>query len=351
MPLFEDKNTKVYSSKDYNFYFNKNNGLFMRWGASKNDNPQVSPIGPEIADIEISVNGCPNACPWCYKGNTNATPSNMTLETYAKILDAMPHINGTIVLTQVALGITGVQTNPAFVDILRYTRSLGVVPNFTLSGLDLTPELAKEIARYVGAVAVSAYPGSKDVCYQTVRTFLDLGVAQTNIHLMYHDGNEDFIYSVLNDVIHDHRLADINAVVLLGLKPRGRADAMQPMSQAKFDALVHYALEEGIPFGFDSCSAPRFLSWMARAALSLQDKTRYEAVCEPCESTLFSVYINQSGLAFPCSFCEHVDIYDGVNVLAAQDFLTDVWHSAQFEAFRSRILQNNRKCFVYPGVS
>ena len=65
----------------------------------------------------------------------------MTFETFKTIIDKMP-----IVLTQIAFGITGIQTNPDFIKMLKYCREKQIVPNFTLSGIDLSDKIAKEVA-------------------------------------------------------------------------------------------------------------------------------------------------------------------------------------------------------------
>jgi len=158
--FFENDNLKVIRSNSYNYVFSKRDGTFYRWGKEEKDDPDVCPFGPEILDIEISVNGCPNNCAHCYKNNTNDPPINMSFETFKAIFDKMPKT-----LTQIAFGITGVQTNPDFLKMLEYTRSKGVIPNFTLSGIDLTEDFAKECVKYVGAIAVSAYSSNKNICY------------------------------------------------------------------------------------------------------------------------------------------------------------------------------------------
>ena len=79
-------------------------------------------------------------------------------------------------LTQIAFGITGIKTNPDFVKMMHYCRTIGIVPNFTLAGIDLDDEMAKTVAGLVGALAVSAYQTDKNVCYNTVQKFTDLGI-------------------------------------------------------------------------------------------------------------------------------------------------------------------------------
>ncbi len=216
--VVDDLHHKAVKSEHYNYVFDKQNGNFMRWGKTVADDPQFSPAGPEILDIEISINNCPNSCRFCYKSNTSAPATNMSFETFRGIIDMMPKT-----LTQVAFGITGIQTNPDFIHMMEYCREIGVIPNFTLTGIDLTDELAKQCSQLVGAVAVSAYETDKNICYDTVAKFIDLGIKQTNIHLMVSEENEEFVHEVLNDRIDDTRLSKLNAIVFLGVKPTGRA--------------------------------------------------------------------------------------------------------------------------------
>ena len=53
--IFDSKNEKMLFSGDYNYIFNYKTGMFVRWGKTKEDDPKFSPIGPEIADIEITT--------------------------------------------------------------------------------------------------------------------------------------------------------------------------------------------------------------------------------------------------------------------------------------------------------
>lgn len=72
----------------YNYEFNSKNGHHTRWGFTVKDDPQWSPIGPEILDIEVSE-VCHGGCAFCYKSNTSKG-KNMSLETFKTIIDKMP---------------------------------------------------------------------------------------------------------------------------------------------------------------------------------------------------------------------------------------------------------------------
>lgn len=339
-------------SEDYNYVFERPTGFFVRWGRNLHDDPSFSPVGPELLDLEVSVNGCPNTCEWCYKNNSNTAPTNMSFETFRRIIDVFPPT-----LTQVAFGITGTQTNPDFLQMMRYCRSVGIVPNFTLTGLDLTDDFAQEAAKTVGALAVSVYPQNKSVGYETVRRFTSLGLDQTNVHLLVSQETLPFVYEVLDDYSQDPRLQGVHAFVFLGVKPKGRAaDNFHVVSYDEFEHLVKYCVQQEVPFGFDSCSAPKF----DRAVHSLNlNKTQllWLKMCsESCESSLFSSYINVHGEYWNCSFVERSDRFQPVHVLDVQDFLRDVWYSDQVKMFREAVLATQRDdgarlCPAFPQLN
>jgi hypothetical protein len=259
-------------------------------------------------------------------------------------------------LTQIAIGITGVKTNPDFLRMMQYCRQIGVVPNFTLSGIDLEPEFASELAQVIGAVAVSAYQTDKNVCYNTVALFTKLGIKQTNVHLMVAQENIDFVYEVLKDRLSDARLASMNAIVFLGVKPKGRAkEGFHPLSAEAYAQLIKHCLDNKIPFGFDSCSAPKFEAAVAKMELTEEHRKQMIECSESCESSLFSAYINVDGKYWHCSFTENEDGQECVDVLAAKDFLQDVWYSPVVRKFRERSLataqQGCRRCTIFEEIN
>lgn len=360
--LADNAGFKQVYGPDYSYVFNKRNGQFARWGRRVEDDPQYAPCGPELLDLEVSVNGCPNKCAFCYKGNTNEPATNMTLDTFCQIMDRMPAS-----LTQVAFGITGVATNPDFVAMLIACRRRGVVPNFTLSGIDLTAELADQIAPLVGAVAVSLYAHNVLDGARAVLAFAHRGIKQTNVHLMLAEETFDFALDMLRiraetnmnpDMPHYEKLPRalqrVNAFVFLGVKPKGRAVGnFTPLAQEKFAQLIDYAEQYNIPIGFDSCSAPKYEAAMHIKYANDPDRLKAALQCsESCESGLFSSYINVEGKYFPCSFSEGVE--SGIDVLAHDSFL-DIWHGESVCKWRERILatviDGCRHCPVYPEIN
>jgi radical SAM protein with 4Fe4S-binding SPASM domain len=329
---------KLVRSPGYNYNFAKTTGFFARWGESIKDDPQVAPL-PEILDIEISTGGCSGSCPWCYKSNTRGQGRNMSLATFRSVIDKM-----TPFLTQCALGLTDVDTNPDLIPIMEYAREAGVVPNLTLTGHGLTDQLAENIARLAGAVAVSVYPHTRGLAYRTIQRFQELGIEQVNAHLLYYQENLEFVWEVLfqdSYNIHPH------AWVLLALKQAGRGVGLTPFTQDQFDALVTRAFENEIPLGFDSCSAPKFLDWLGRQEMTDRARQQLEQQVEPCESGLFSAYINVDGVFYPCSFVEQSDVFgDGLPV-GQFDTFEELWQHDRMKEWREMLLGNCRNCPVF----
>ena len=339
--LLENNNKKILKSENYNFIFDKNTGFFARWGKTEDDDPQFSPVGPEIADIEISticrgVDGV-GVCKFCYKKNT-PNGENMSLETFKKLFHKLPKH-----LTQIAFGIGDIDSNPDMWEIFDYAKANGVIPNVTVNGEGITDEIADRLASTCGAVAVSLY--DKDKTFDTIKKLTDRGMTQVNIHFMISEETYDKAMNLINDRIHDSRIAKLNAIVFLSLKPKGRAilNNFTRLPQEKFEKLVNYALDMSIGIGFDSCSAQKFL-------LAVKDHENYEqfeTLSEPCESTLFSSYFNTKGEFFPCSFIEGTKGWEtGINIINnGSEFLKDLWNEDRTKEFRAKTIKC-RECKI-----
>ncbi len=345
--LIDGKNQKVLKSDTYNFVFNKDSGFFARWGKTKEEDPAYSPVGPEIADIEIStickgVKGV-GICKFCYKSNT-PHGENMSLDTFKKLFAKLPkHI------TQIAFGIGDIDSNPDMWAIFDYAKENGVIPNVTVNGEGITDEIADRLASTCGAVAVSLY--DKDKTYNTIKKLTDRGMKQVNIHFMISNETFDKAKDLLNDRLTDERISKLNAIVFLSLKPKGRAvkNFYTALSQDKFKELVDFALNSKIGIGFDSCSAPKFLN----SVTDNENYKLYETLSEPCEATLFSSYFNVEGKFFPCSFIEGTPGWEnGIDIISDEksEFIKDLWYNDKTKQFRDATLkcrECKQACSVY----
>jgi radical SAM protein with 4Fe4S-binding SPASM domain len=348
--VFENKEHKMVRSNHYNYNFNKINGHFERWGRSFEDDPAFAP-SPEILDIEVTtICKGPNGklCPFCYKSN-NPSGHNMSFDIFKNIFDK---ISKNKILTQIAFGADAQATaNPDLFKMMQYARSKDVIPNITVADID--NETALKLSNVCGAVAVSVYKhAGKDIAYNSIKRLSDAGLEQINIHFMLSDETFDDAFEIMNDSISDSRLCNLNAIVFLSLKQKGRGVKFNTISQDNYKKLVDYAFDNNISIGFDSCSAPTFIN-------SVKDKKNFDLLyemSEPCESTLFSSYINEHGIFFPCSFTENWkegNWENGLSVLDSDDFVSDIWNHPKTVFFRNSLIQNTdlNKCRNCPAYS
>lgn len=331
-PLF--KITRNLTDLSYNCFFSKATGLNIRFGKELDDDPTYCELGPEILDLEITVNGClpvkgSENCKYCYKCNTNVPPTNMSFETFKQIVDSFPKN-----LSQIAFGITSLHANPDMPKMFDYCREVGIIPNLTTVGVDLDDEMKDLLCSKAGAVAVSCYPGAKDLCYKTIKA-LDACAREkfkrhlsVNMHILLSSWNKSHLMEVLHDIA-DKKVEGLKSVVLLRVKPCGRAKTMDctiPLSL--YEEVVDFCLANNISFGFDSCSATPVME-----VLKKKGKGELCACCESCESSKLSSYINVSGEYWSCSFAERTNFIKPIRVLDFKS-ASDWWNSEEVKRIR-----------------
>jgi MoaA/NifB/PqqE/SkfB family radical SAM enzyme len=323
---------KTVRTPTYKYNFDVETGFFQRWGKTVNDDPQYSPIGPEILDISIS-SICHGGCQYCYQSNT-PKGKNMSLETFKIVLDKM---SGN--LTQIAMATGDIDANPDLWAMMEYARNKNIVPNITISGYRLTDEIVCNLRKYVGAVAVSHY--DDDTCFNAVKRLTDTGLEQVNIHQMLSKETYQQSSDLLRKIQTDARLSKLNAVVFLSLKQKGRGVTFNRVTDDEFKAIVDYALDNNIRVGFDSCGSFRFL----KSIVGHKNYKEMEEMVEPCESALFSSFVNVDGMFSPCSFMEGV--FEGIDVVHTEDFLSGIWFNPRIVEWRKKLLSCKRSCPIY----
>lgn len=236
-----------------------------------------------------------------------------------------------------------------------------VVPNITVNG-NIDDEDAKELSERCGAVAVSHY--GDDLCFNAIDKLTKHGMRYINIHKILSEESYDGCMRLLQYISesNDHRLKNLFAVVFLTLKPKGDRNTSHPIKDInKYKSILKYALANDIKIGFDSCAAPSFISsanmLYSEGFIDKDTNKIMTSMSDPCESTLFSIYINAEGKVFPCSFMEGCEEYNGIDLLDSDitydNFVKKVWDNSKNELslFRNKLLCsgdcNNRKCPKY----
>jgi len=347
--IAENDKIKILKSKSYNFFFDKSNGMFMRWGETKEDDGDPSLSWPEIVDMEISTSchGVGKPCKFCYKSNT-PKGTYMNFETFKKVFAKLPPT-----ITQLAAGIGDIDGNPDIWKIFEHCRENGIIPNVTINGARMTSEYFDNLAKYCGAVAVSVY--DKELTYNAIKELTNRNMTQINIHFMISNESIDMAYKVIDDMQSDPRLEKMNAIVFLSLKIKGNAKTgYTQLSQEKFNNLCKYALSKDIRFGFDSCSSSKFNSYLeSDKSLTAEFKNKMDQCIEKCESSVFSSYVScgdskNGPKYYPCSFCEGIEGWeDGIDILSCNNFIDDVWYNEKTQNFKKKLLSCDRDCPIY----
>lgn len=334
---------KVIRSPEYNLLFDTETGFMARWGRTKDDDPEMCPWGPEIADIEISTvcNGIGKdvdsrkPCVWCYKSNTGQG-ENMNLETFKNVF---AKLNQAGTLTQIAFGIGDLDANPDLWDIMGHCREHNVIPNITVNGMGIDDDDAAMLAMHCGAVAVSHYGINHGPCFDTIKRLTDQGLRQVNIHKLLSRQTYKDCFRLIDQVRIDPRTRKLKAIVFLLLKPKGdRNDLDGIVSLEEYKTLMSYAIDKGVSVGMDSCSAPMVLRILPE---------QYVQSVEPCESTLFSIYVNVRGEMFPCSFTEGTPGWE-VGVPLDSPLRPDdaqfLWYNPRIVEWRRNLLASSSGC-------
>jgi MoaA/NifB/PqqE/SkfB family radical SAM enzyme len=337
--ITEKNNLKVFKGVDYNYVFNRLNGVFIRYGETTKDDPVMSVYGPEILDIEVST-VCHNNCPFCYKTNT-CVGENMSLSTFKYIINKLPKYDRHFFLTQIAFGIGSIDANPDLFNMMAFCRRKGIVPNITINGSRMTKKYYDLLVKHCGAVAVSHY--DDETCFNAVTELTTRGLKQVNIHSLLSEETYDKCLKLLDKVKIDGRLSQLNAVVFLWLKPKGDRNVYHQITNLKkLRAIYDKAVSLGINIGFDSCSASNFLH-------SIKDIKNFESIkqmVDPCESARFSAYCNVKGEFFPCSFSEGCTHWqEGIKL--NKSFMKDVWFNKKWLMFREGNITNGCNCILY----
>jgi len=343
--IIEDDKVKALKSKSYNFMFNKKNGYFARWGKTVEDDGELELGIPEIADIEIAevCEGVPGIgpCAFCYKNNNGHKGTNMSLETFKIIFDKLPKSVG-----QIAFGCGTLRRHPEMWDIFKYSKDNGIIPNLTING-DVDEHEFDKIAELCGACAVSIY--DKELSYNAIKELsIKRNMKQTNIHYMISNETYEKAFEIMDDIKKDPRLKKLNAIVFLSLKERGRAKGkFHNLTQEQFKNITDYALDNDIPFGFDSCSAQLF----TKAVEKHPNAKQMEQNSEPCESTLYSLYIDVHANFYPCSFSPGTKGWEtGLSVIDCEDFIEEIWQHEKTKKFREGVIKCRnckQSCSIY----
>jgi MoaA/NifB/PqqE/SkfB family radical SAM enzyme len=319
---------KIVRTDKYAIVFNPKTGMEILSGINGNPDPFVLDF-PSLMDIGIMGN-CLNNCAFCYQGENKG--ANMKLEDYKKIIDeAEPYV------MQVALGGKGdPNLHENFKEIVEYTRSRNIIPNYTTSGNNLSDEQV-EISKLCGAVAVSDY--NQEFSYRAISK-LGSAKIKSNIHFVYSRSRSERAFEILKgrDVWEGKvDLEKLNAVIFLLFKPQGRGKNLTHEIPTEEQIKVFASLVNE--------HKTKFKIWVDRCLVNKIKKLNMfpkeqEQFVDTCEGSRASVYVSPDMKLIPCSFGNH----DEYGISIKDKSIKEVWTEGKsFKEFR-KILTKEPAC-------
>lgn len=327
------KSVQVFWDKENHFFetFDALSGKYVRSGVYENgkqtNKDPFMRCFPNLIDIGIMGHCvCARHCVVdCYQRAIDRTGRDMSLDEYKSIMDQCERK-----VFQVALGGAGdPDTHENFEDILRVTRQVGIVPNFTTSGIAMTERKAELCREYCGAVAVSEHEA--EYTRRTLDLLIKAGV-RTNLHYVLSATSIDAAIERLRTNYY----GDLNAVVFLLYKPIGLGKAEKVLKPDDPRLEEFFALVDSgrctHKIGFDSCTAPAIINHCHKVDLDSIDF---------CEGGRYSMYIDSDMNAMPCSFGNQ----DKRWFVSLRDHtIEEAWKSDVFERFRDSLRNSCAGC-------
>lgn len=359
--LFIDKPTyKSYTSDNYNYFFRKSDGIYLEWGATKDDDPKSAPF-PNIADIEVSSaidektvqkyknnpnyiitnGGCTGiGCSWCYKQNGLYNNTiHMSLTGFKKLADKLPEG-----LCQIAFGITTIDHHSEIWQIFQECKKRGWAANVTVNGGNVDDNTITKLSKHCNAIAVSVNKTNKQKAYGVIQKLTQQPEQrQINIHSVLSVETFNDCMSVIEDCRNDIRLEYIGAAVMLMFKSKSSNQLTTITDPVVFGKLVARSEALEVPLGFDSCSAYNYMALLQNEP-DAAERARKAQYVTPCCAGRFSMYVDVFGYYHACSFLEGRDEWGtGLNVLKADNFIKDIWNHPQTKKFRQKNIECSEK--------
>jgi MoaA/NifB/PqqE/SkfB family radical SAM enzyme len=276
--------------------------------------PDMIPEYPELVDMKIT-NTCEHNCPFCYM---NSVPEG----EHAKKEDIYRILRMFKIKTEFALGGGNVLLHPDFTNIVKHIHYKDHIVNITIryddtKTIENNKNIKRAIKKYVNGIGIAVQKAKDvDVASDFIKEMLDLG-KHVSLHIIPEmigsDESVDIMNKMteINDTLFDSGIENKCKVLLLGLKPSGRA------KELKYDLLSDdelHSFEEASRYQF--CVDTSFVN-----TYEYFFKTFYKE-CEEFFLTKnegeFSMYIDAvNNKAYASSY--KTDIEDGINIREEQN--------------------------------
>lgn len=206
---------RIREFKDKNYKAVYINGKTMRF-LCDNTKPMLELDYPEFYDVKIT-DKCNGKCPYCYQ---NSLPEGLGNEY--DIMNIIKKYFGSMSMNerplQIAIGGGETTLHPQFIDILKTVYELGITPNYTTNGMDISDDIIEATKKYCGGVAVTCHRHLEKYWRESFNKFYKNEI-KTNFHIVISD--KESIDYFLN--IYKEYKSKVEYFVLLPYITMGRA--------------------------------------------------------------------------------------------------------------------------------
>ncbi len=292
---------------------------------------------PTLADIQITTK-CNLRCPHCY-ANSSPNGGHISWDDLILALDNFLRVG----VFQVALGGGEPTLHPRFTEILKAVRDRGMVPNLTTNGKILTAGIAKAMAKYCGAIALSVEDTGKN--FEKRRNFPWKNLCRS-ADLLKKYGNK-LVFQITASDSNIKRLPEIMdfllkfspyGIIFLAYKPAGRGKFFDGvLAERGYDSVKNIIkkcldkIEGKTKIGFDCCFVQGIIE-LAKETPFFDFKT-----VEGCSALRNSLAVIKNLDVAPCSFID----YSIGNIRKKN--IEDIWQGEKAKNFRNRFNENIKK--------
>jgi radical SAM protein with 4Fe4S-binding SPASM domain len=294
---------------------------------------------PFLVDLQIT-NKCNSFCQHCY-AESSASGSHLSFSDIINVLDNCAQAG----VFEIALGGGEPTLHPRLVDILKAARKRNLVCNLATNGKSMNSKLARILAKYCGAVALSIEFLYED--FKKRRGF-DFGKFLESVMLLKKAGLR-LVFQVTVSCANIYKIKEIArflsrykpyGIVFLAYKPLGRGKHFDlPLSVMnnkevlkEFEKCFIILEKERIKIGYDCCMGSLL------TGLTLKNNAEIYG----CSATRESIGVNMNLDVLPCSFASKERLGNLRN-----ETLLSIWHNHTTNLFRNKFenkITNNEKC-------
>ncbi len=229
--------TRIFKESNYKSIYHKGKTIRIALDPNK---PITDLKFPEFYDVKIT-DRCRGNCPYCYQNSKLKAVNDLDiLDKFNSIFEPMSENERPF---QIAFGGGEPTEHPLFLPLIERCHDLGITPNYTTNGMNVTLDLIKFTEDYCGGVALSAHPHLDKYWIKALKIFYKKYI-KVNLHVIISD--KESIERFLK--IYNKYEFMIDYFVLLPYEVAGRAKKVKLDFDYLFDTLVTLGTDK-IAFG------------------------------------------------------------------------------------------------------